>query len=577
MEYRGIGVSSGMIIASSLVLKDTLSDNFEEKMLNNDYEQEKNKVKSIINSLSNDYDAIINNPINKQDVIDLAIAYQVMITAPSLYSEICSLIDNERLNAAGAIKKVLNDKANKMTSLENNYFKERALDIKDMANKMIKMALNIEDINLKEINKDTILIANEITPSMLLSINNQYLKGIVSEIGSKTSHVAILAKSIGIPAVFGINDITNLINDNEIIYLDGNKGLLINNLTEEMILSINEKIKNHEILMKSLQEMVNKKAVTTDGKHFEVASNAGDINDLNKIISVNPDGIGLFRSEFIYMDKDTVPSEDEQFDTYKKFAEAMGDRPLIIRTLDIGGDKKIASLNIEEEKNSFLGYRAIRYCIDHKDIFKDQLRAILRASYYGNVMIMFPMVSSIEEIKILKQILEEAMKELDANNILYNKNIKIGIMTEVPSVAIIADLMIDEVDFFSIGTNDLIQYTLAVDRTNKNVSELYDSYNPAVIRLIKNTIDACKNGKFVGMCGEMAADPYYIVLLVGLGLNEFSVNVNSVLKVKKYISMLNYNECKEIVSAILKLRTGEEIEKILIEYANRVFGKYLEL
>jgi phosphotransferase system enzyme I (PtsI) len=577
MEYRGIGVSSGMIIASSLVLKDTLSDNFEEKMLNNDYEQEKNKVKSIINSLSNDYDAIINNPINKQDVIDLAIAYQVMITAPSLYSEICSLIDNERLNAAGAIKKVLNDKANKMTSLENNYFKERALDIKDMANKMIKMALNIEDINLKEINKDTILIANEITPSMLLSINNQYLKGIVSEIGSKTSHVAILAKSIGIPAVFGINDITNLINDNEIIYLDGNKGLLINNLTEEMILSINEKIKNHEILMKSLQEMVNKKAVTTDGKHFEVASNAGDINDLNKIISVNPDGIGLFRSEFIYMDKDTVPSEDEQFDTYKKFAEAMGDRPLIIRTLDIGGDKKIASLNIEEEKNSFLGYRAIRYCIDHKDIFKDQLRAILRASYYGNVMIMFPMVSSIEEIRILKQILEESMKELDIKNVLYNKNIKIGIMTEVPSVAIIADLMIDEVDFFSIGTNDLIQYTLAVDRTNKNVSELYDSYNPAVIRLIKNTIDACKNGKFVGMCGEMAADPYYIVLLVGLGLNEFSVNVNSVLKVKKYISMLNYNECKEIVSAILKLRTGEEIEKILIEYANRVFGKYLEL
>ena len=388
--------------------------------------------------------------------------------------------------------------------------------------------------------------------------------------------MAILASTLGIPSVFGIKEISKTLTDGELIYVNGNEGYIENNLTDTKINEIKEKIKKEELLKASLEEMKDKASLTKDNKPLLITANAGELSELDKLLEVNSDGIGLFRTEFLFLNRSVAPDEEYLFNVYKTFAEKFKEKPLIIRTLDIGGDKKCSYLDIKEEQNPFLGYRAIRYCLDNKEFFKVSLRAILRASHYGNVMIMYPMISSLEEIYRASEILDEAKAELASNNIPFNKNIKVGIMVEVPSTAVMADMLIDEVDFFSIGTNDLIQYTVAVDRLNPTVSNLYSFYNPGVIRLIKNTIDAAKDkkDKFVGMCGEMAADPLAIILLVGLGLQEFSVNASMVLKVKKLISLIDSNEAKEIANKVLTLKTAKEIESYLDSEAKKIYGKY---
>ena len=388
--------------------------------------------------------------------------------------------------------------------------------------------------------------------------------------------MAILASTLGIPSVFGIKEISKTLTDGELIYVNGNEGFIENNLTDTNINAIKEKIKKEELLKASLVEMKDKESLTKDNKSLEITANAGDLSELDKLLEVNSDGIGLFRTEFLFLNRSTAPEEDYLFNVYKTFAEKLNGKPLIIRTLDIGGDKKCPYIDIGEEQNPFLGYRAIRYCLDNKEFFKVSLRAILRASHYGNVMIMYPFVSSLEEVYKANEILDEAKRELASKNIPFNKNIKVGIMIEVPSAAVISDILIDEVDFFSIGTNDLIQYTVAVDRLNPTVSNLYSFYNPGVIRLIKKTIDSCldKKDKFVGMCGEMAADPLAIILLVGLGLHEFSVNASMVLKVKKLISMIDSREAKEIANKVITLKTAKEVEAYLDKEAKKIYGKY---
>jgi phosphotransferase system enzyme I (PtsI) len=575
MEYKGVGVSKGKSIGQAVIIHDI-------KINKNDIEivdsvSELEKVTTSFASLTNEYDEIIKNRDKKSEIVALAEAYKLMISSPSLLSEIKNNIINKNYTAASAVDEALSDREKKMSLLSSDYAKERALDIRSIKDRIIKKIFGIEELDLSHIDYDFIIVSKEITPSILLSVNPKYIKGVISEIGSATSHVAILSKNVGIPAVFGISNIADLVHDGEFLYVNGNNGTIINEINNNLLSKYIAEVNVYHEFNKMLNDMISKPAQTSDGKKFEVASNAGDLNDLDRVVKVNPDGVGLFRSEFLYLNRDTPPTEELQFNAYKSFAVALKAKPLIIRTIDIGGDKKAAFFDIKDESNPFLGYRAIRYCLDHKDLFKTQLRALLRASYYGNVMVMFPMISSIEELQQAKSILDETMKELDKEQIPYNKNIKVGIMVEVPSVAIMIDMFIDEVDFFSIGTNDLVQYTLAVDRTNASVSKLYDAFNPSVIRLIKNTIDSKKNDKFVGMCGEMAADPLYIIILVGLGLNEFSVNVNSVLKVKKYISLLNYESCKKVVQYILTLKTGEEIKKYLENYAKEVFNIYMDL
>lgn len=576
MKYLGNKVGNGLALGKVYIIN-TKIPKIEKKTLitADEINSEKESLKLTLNEVVKDYEKL-EMEAKEEEIRQLCNFYKILLNSNSLITSMEEEIEKEKCDKLTAITKVMKRKADELALVDNAYLKERSKDIEDVTNKLIRKALGIKEIDLSTIKEDTILVAEEIPPSILLSSNLGYIKGIVSEIGGKTSHVAILASTLGIPSVFGIKEISKTLTDGELIYVNGNEGYIENNLTDTKISDIKEKIKKEELLKASLEEMKDKPSLTKDNKSLLITANAGELSELDKLLEVNSDGIGLFRTEFLFLNRSVAPDEEYLFNVYKTFAEKFKEKPLIIRTLDIGGDKKCSYLDIKEEQNPFLGYRAIRYCLDNKEFFKVSLRAILRASHYGNVMIMYPMISSLEEIYRASEILDEAKAELASNNIPFNKNIKVGIMIEVPSTAVMADMLIDEVDFFSIGTNDLIQYTVAVDRLNPTVSNLYSFYNPGVIRLIKNTIDATKDkkDKFVGMCGEMAADPLAIILLVGLGLQEFSVNASMVLKVKKLISMIDSREAKEIADYVLTLKTAKEVEAYLDGEAKKIYGKY---
>ncbi len=576
MKYLGNKVGNGLALGKVYIIN-TKIPKIEKKTLitTEEITKEKETLKLTLNEVVKDYEKL-EIEAKEEEIRQLCNFYKILLNSNSLITAMEEEIEKEKCDKLTAITKVMKRKADELALVDNAYLKERSKDIDDVTNKLIRKALGIKEIDLSTIKEDTILVAEEIPPSILLSSNLGYIKGIVSEIGGKTSHVAILASTLGIPSVFGIKEISKTLTDGELIYVNGNEGYIENNLTDTKISDIKEKIKKEELLKASLEEMKDKPSLTKDNKSLLITANAGELSELDKLLEVNSDGIGLFRTEFLFLNRSVAPDEEYLFNVYKTFAEKFKEKPLIIRTLDIGGDKKCSYLDIKEEQNPFLGYRAIRYCLDNKEFFKVSLRAILRASHYGNVMIMYPMISSLEEIYRASEILDEAKAELASNNIPFNKNIKVGIMVEVPSTAVMADMLIDEVDFFSIGTNDLIQYTVAVDRLNPTVSNLYSFYNPGVIRLIKNTIDATKDkkDKFVGMCGEMAADPLAIILLVGLGLQEFSVNASMVLKVKKLISMIDSRKAKEIADYVLTLKTAKEVEAYLDGEAKKIYGKY---
>ncbi len=576
MKYLGNKVGNGLALGKVYIINTKIPELKEKRLATlEELTKEKEELKEVLDSVVKDYEELETNAVS-DDIKQLCNFYKILLNSKSLITSMEEVIDEEKCDKITAITKVMKRKAEELSLVDNAYLKERSKDIEDATNKLIRKALGIKEVDLSTLTEDTILVSEEIPPSVLLSNNIGHVKGIVSEIGGKTSHVAILASTLGIPSVFGIKEISKTLTDGELIYVNGNEGFIENNLTDTNINAIKEKIKKEELLKASLVEMKDKESLTKDNKSLEITANAGDLSELDKLLEVNSDGIGLFRTEFLFLNRSTAPEEDYLFNVYKTFAEKLNGKPLIIRTLDIGGDKKCPYIDIGEEQNPFLGYRAIRYCLDNKEFFKVSLRAILRASNYGNVMIMYPFVSSLEEVYKANEILDEAKRELASKNIPFNKNIKVGIMIEVPSAAIISDILIDEVDFFSIGTNDLIQYTVAVDRLNPTVSNLYSFYNPGVIRLIKKTIDSCldKKDKFVGMCGEMAADPLAIILLVGLGLQEFSVNASMVLKVKKLISMIDSKEAELIANKVLTLKTAKEVEAYLDMEAKKIYGKY---
>ena len=576
MKYLGNKVGNGLALGKVYIINTKIPELKEKRLATlEELTKEKEELKEVLDSVVKDYEELEINAVS-DDIKQLCNFYKILLNSKSLITSMEEVIDEEKCDKITAITKVMKRKAEELSLVDNAYLKERSKDIEDVTNKLIRKALGIKEVDLSTLTEDTILVSEEIPPSVLLSNNIGHVKGIVSEIGGKTSHVAILASTLGIPSVFGIKEISKTLADGELIYVNGNEGYIENNLTDTNINAIKEKIKKEELLKASLVEMKDKESLTKDNKSLEITANAGDLSELDKLLEVNSDGIGLFRTEFLFLNRSTAPEEDYLFNVYKTFAEKLNGKPLIIRTLDIGGDKKCPYIDIGEEQNPFLGYRAIRYCLDNKEFFKVSLRAILRASHYGNVMIMYPFVSSLEEVYKANEILDEAKRELASKNIPFNKNIKVGIMIEVPSAAVISDILIDEVDFFSIGTNDLIQYTVAVDRLNPTVSNLYSFYNPGVIRLIKKTIDSSrdKKGKFVGMCGEMAADPLAIILLVGLGLQEFSVNASMVLKVKKLISMIDSKEAVLIANKVLTLKTAKEIEAYLDSKAKKIYGKY---
>ena len=573
MKYLGTKVGNGLGIGKCYIVnEETLS--IDDTILTSNWSLELDKVMTSVTELITEYEEKIKSSSQK-DLTELLEFNKMILLAESLSLRIKELIIDKKCNGAYAIRTYFLERAEELSKVDNEYLKLRVLDIRDISDKLQRKFLNIKEFSLKDLSEDVILVSKEIKPYMLLSGDVKHVKGIISEIGGKTGHVGILSTSLGIPSVFGTKDISNILKNGEMLFIDGNAGVIETEISNEYKKEIDSMILRELELKKDLEAMSHKDAVTTDGVRFDVALNTGDISEVDKLDSFEFDGIGLFRSEFLYLNRNSEPSEDYLYEVYKKFVVKMKNKPVIIRTLDIGGDKTSSYIKIGDEENPFLGYRAIRYCLDNKDLFKTSLRAILRASANGTVMIMYPMISSKEEIESANVILEEAKEELRIENIKFDEFIKVGIMIEIPSVAVMAEQIVKYVDFYSIGTNDLVQYTLAVDRTNPTVSKLYNWFNPGVIRLIKTTIDATKKTKkFTGMCGEMAADPLSIILLVGLGLDEFSVNYSAILKTKKLISLLNKKEAEKIANKVLELTNVKDIEDLLVRHAKEKYGKY---
>ena len=441
---------------------------------------------------------------------------------------------------------------------------ERAKDIIDIKEKLLDKILKDENIKLNKLPQNIIIVAKELTTSETAKLDFKNVSGIITEIGGVNSHTAIMARTHSIPLITEIHNINEIFNNEQYICMNGSTGEIFINPTKEEENNLLEQQKLIEEEKNKLEEYKNKETKTKDGFKVELASNIGIPSDVEKVIESTAEGIGLFRTEFLYMDNEKMPTEEEQFLSYKEVAEKMQGKPVIIRTLDVGGDKEIKYLNLPKEENPFLGFRAIRICLANIEMFKIQLRAILKASAYGNISIMIPMISSIEELRKTKQIVEECKKELQEKNIKFKKDIKLGIMIEIPSTAIMAEQFAKECDFFSIGTNDLIQYTVAVERGNEKISNLYSKYNPAVIRLIKMAIDgAHKEGIFCGMCGEVAGDSKFIPILVGMGLDEFSMNSNKILQARKVITNLEKKQCEELVENIIKLDSSNKIKEEL--------------
>ncbi|MBS3970214.1 MAG: phosphoenolpyruvate--protein phosphotransferase [Clostridia bacterium] len=506
-----------------------------------------------------------------EDKAQIFEAHLMILEDPVVIKEIKGLIINSKINAAFAVNTVINNYYGQFAELDDDYLKERAADIKDVGSRLLRNITGCEYKTLADLKEEVIIVAHDLTPSDTAQLDKRYVLGFATEIGGKTSHTAILANTLEICAVLGLENITKKLKNGDYLILDGFEGKVIINPNDEQIKKYSQKKKEYEVLKKGLLKLVNLPAVTTDGKCIKIAGNIGNPNDIKAVIENGGEGVGLFRTEFLYINRDELPSEEEQLQAYKKVAEAAGGKPVIIRTLDIGGDKQVDCLIIQEEQNPFLGYRAIRLCLDQRDIFKAQLRAILRASIYGQILIMFPMIADIMEIRVAKDVLKEVKVELSQRGVKYDRNIKVGIMIEIPSAAITADIIAHEVDFFSIGTNDLCQYTLAVDRTNEKLSYLYQPFHPSMIRLIKHVIDSShKEGKFTGMCGEMAGDPLAALLLVGMGIDELSMNSSSIPHVKNIVRSISYEQAVEIASKALKLSTSDEIINFLKESADKL-------
>ncbi len=462
-------------------------------------------------------------------------SHQMILDDPEFIDKAKEMIKEEKVSADFAIDSVKQELVSIMESIDDEYMRERAADIKDVSDRIIRNLLGVQgEVNINESN--TIVVAHDLTPSDTAQLDKSKVCAFLTNIGGKTSHSAIMARTMEIPAIVGMNNITTTVNDGDILLVNGVEGTVVINPSEAEIKEFECKINSYKEEKEKLKALKDIKIYDKNNRHIEVCGNIGSPNDVDQVLENGGDGIGLFRTEFLYMDRKNMPSEEEQFNSYKVVLEKMGNRPVVIRTLDIGGDKKLDYLDLGEEMNPFLGFRAIRLCLDKVDIFKIQLRALLRASIYGNLKIMFPMISSFGELRQAKKILQECKEELIKEGYEVSDSIEIGMMIEIPAAAVSAREFAKEVDFFSIGTNDLIQYTLACDRMNEKVSYLYDPMHPAVLSLIKMTIDgAHAEGKWVGMCGEMAGDEEVLPILLEYGLDEFSMSATSILSAKKQI------------------------------------------
>ncbi|WP_405096888.1 phosphoenolpyruvate--protein phosphotransferase [Oceanobacillus sp. FSL H7-0719] len=557
---KGIAASNGIAIAKAYRLVEP-DFSFEKKTIE-DIAAEVERFKAALATTETELASIRDNAKVKLGADKAAIfeAHLLIISDPELINPIEDKIKIEQVNAEQALKETADMFIAMFEQMDNDYMKERAADIRDVTKRILSHLLGVEIVNPSTISEEVVIVAEDLTPSDTAQLNRQFVRGFTTDIGGRTSHSAIMARSLEIPAVVGTKDATAEIQNGDLIIIDGLKGEVHINPTSEVIAHYETEHQRYEAQKAEWAKLVNEKTISADGHHVELGANIGTPKDLEGVIENGGEAVGLYRTEFLYMGRDELPTEEEQFESYKAILEGMKEKAVVVRTLDIGGDKELPYLDLPEEMNPFLGFRAIRLCLEEKDLFRTQLRALLRASVFGNLKIMFPMIATLDEFREAKQVLEEEKEKLVNEGIPVADHIEVGIMVEIPATAVMAEQFAKEVDFFSIGTNDLIQYTMAADRMNERVSYLYQPYSPAILRLVKMVIDAAhKEGKWAGMCGEMAGDETAIPLLLGLGLDEFSMSATSILKARSQIVNLSKKDMEKLAEKALGMSTTQEV------------------
>ena len=565
----GILVSPGIAFAKALLLKEEPIVINNRQILDNKIDAEIERFKEARQKSSEQLNAIMERAKTTlgEDKAAIFEGHIMLLEDEDLEQEVISRIQSKHSSADAAVQSVFETQAKELENLDDEYLKERAADIRDIGKRLLKNILGIEIVDLSAISQPCILVATDLTPSETAQLNLDMVLGFITDAGGRTSHTSIMARSLEIPAIVGTSNATQAIKQGDFVILDAiNNAIYINpdHTTEEKLKQVQAKyIADKEELAK-LKDLP---AVTLDGHQVEICANIGTVRDIAGADRNGYEGVGLYRTEFLFMDRDAYPNEEEQFKAYKEVAESTNGLSIIVRTMDIGGDKDVPYMHLPKEENPFLGWRAIRICLDRKEILHAQLRAILRASAFGKLRIMFPMIISVEEIRILKSEINILKEQLTAEGKTFDKEIEIGVMIETPAAAVIARHLAKEVDFFSIGTNDLTQYTLAVDRGNELISHLYNPFSPSVLTLIKNVIDAShKEGKWTGMCGELAGDERATILLLGMGLDEFSMSAVSIPKIKKLIRNTNYEEAKKFAETALEKATAKEITDLIEKY-----------
>ncbi|MGW8959578.1 phosphoenolpyruvate--protein phosphotransferase [Paenibacillus sp. NPDC055715] len=564
LKISGIAASAGIAIARAFILE---HPNYAvERRAVGDAEAEIARLDAALVKSQTELEAIKEKTLQElgEKKAEIFTSHLLILNDPELIDPVKAKIRDEQLNADYALNEVATQFISMFENMKSAYLQERASDMRDVTKRILNHLLGVHFVSPAEIAEETIVLAEDLTPSDTAQLNREFVKGFATNIGGRTSHSAIMARSLEIPAVVGTKNILSQAKSGDLIIVDGLDGHVFVNPSEEIVAEYRAKQVAYDKQREEWRKLRGEATVSVDGVHVELAANIGTPNDVAGVLDNGGEGVGLYRTEFLYMGRDKLPSEEVQYTAYKTVLEKMEGKPVVVRTLDIGGDKELPYLDLPKEMNPFLGFRAIRLCLDRQDIFRTQLRALLRASVHGNLRIMFPMIATLNEFRESKAVLLEEKEKLVAEGVAVSEEIQLGIMVEIPSTAVLADQFAKEVDFFSIGTNDLIQYTMAADRMNERVSYLYQPYNPSILRLVKMVIDAAhREGRWVGMCGEMAGDTTAIPLLLGLGLDEFSMSATSILPARSQISKLSRADMEKLAAKALDMQTAEQVVELV--------------